>query len=87
MLGMHCRWVKEGICRQCDDQSFEDDHRVFFDCPAYVEARRDLESAMFKLGYKQVTHETLLNPPREHLHEVVQAVIEFLKRAGCLDRV
>ena len=84
MLGMHCRWVKEGTCRHCDDQSFEDGHHVFFDCPAYVEARRDLESAMFKLGYKQ---ETLLNPPREHLHEVVLAMIKFLKEPGCLDRV
>ena len=42
---------------------------------------------MFKLGYKQVTDEILLNPPREHLHGVVKAVIEFLKGKGCLDRI
>ena len=42
---------------------------------------------MFKLGYKQVTHETLLNPPRKHSHEVVKAVIKFLKGTGCLDRI
>ena len=42
---------------------------------------------MFKLGYKQVTEDTLLNPPREHLHEVVKAVIKFLKGTGCLDRI
>ena len=41
---------------------------------------------MFILGYKQVLHETLLNPPRKRLHEVVKAVIKFLKGTGCLDR-
>lgn len=86
-LGFHCRWEKEGICRQCDDQSFEDDHHVLFDCPAYADSRRDLEAAVFNLGFKQVTYDTLLSPPREHLHEVVRAVIEFLKNVGCLDRV
>ena len=84
-LGFH--WEKEGICSQCDDQSFETDDHVFFECPAYADDRRDLESVMFKLGYKQVTDETLLNPPREHLHEVVKAVIDFLKGTGCLDRI
>ena len=86
-LGLQCKWEKEGICKQCDDQLFEDDLHVFFDCPAYTEDRKELESAMFKLGYKQVTHETLLNPPRKHLHEVVKAVIKFLKGTGCLDRI
>ena len=86
-LGFHCPWAKEGICSQCDDQSFETDHHVFFERPAYADDRRDLESAMFKLGYKQVTEDTLLNPTREHLHEVVKAVIKFLKGTGCLDRI
>ena len=86
-LGLQCKWEKEGICKQCDDQSFEDDLHVFFDCPAYTKDRKELESTMFKLGYKQVTHETLLNPPRKHLHEVVKAVIKFLKGTGCLDRI
>ena len=90
-LGLHCKWEKEGICKQCDDQSFEDDLHVFFDCPAYTDDRKELEStknkSMFKLGYKQVLPETLLNTPRKHLHEVVKAVIKFLKGTGCLDRI
>ena len=86
-LGFHCVWEKEGICKRCDGNSFLTDEHIFFECPAYIEQRRDLEAEIFKLGYTRVTQELLMNPSSKHRHEVVRAVVGFLKDTGLIDRI
>lgn len=89
-LRAHTRFETDNMsCRRCNHaiQDFETIEHVFFECEANKDARRDLEAAMFNLGYERVHLNDLLSPPSKHTAKVVTAVASFLERTGYLYKI